>query len=170
MIALPITPQASSSLPPFEKLQILLSSLPPPSRPALLSNILTSLLNTAISCLPNISHLLLGETATRQSQRVISATASGRGWALPLELSGSLTLPSGAVRIAPMKDLSLKEAAFSCRIRGIEMRNRRDWDRAGAVGGESRRDARGKGGAMSIEGLTERESGAEGPLKNDCWH
>jgi cytoplasmic tRNA 2-thiolation protein 2 len=155
VIALPVMPQASSSLPPLEKLRNLISSLPAPSRPAMLSNILTSLLHTATSSLPNISHLLIGETATRQSQRVITATASGRGWALPLELSGSLALPNNVLRISPMKELSLKEAAFTCRTQGLETRNWRGWGKVGAGDGD-KRDARGKGGAMSIEGLVER--------------
>ena len=146
---------ANSSSTPLESLQRLLLSLPSPSRPALFSNILHALLNITASSLPNISHLLSGETSTRQAQRVISATAVGRGWALPLELAASMDLPGGITRLSPMKDLSLKEAAFACRVRRIETRNARVWGRV--AGGEGRRDARGKGGAMSIEGLTERE-------------
>lgn len=59
--------------------------------------------------------------------------------------------------MSPIKDLSLKEAAILCRVQGLDTRNQRGW---GKAGGESKekRDARGKGGAMSIEGLTERKS------------
>lgn len=56
-----------------------------------------------------------------------------------------------------MKELSLKEASFTCRVQKLETRNWRGWGKIGAGEGE-KRDARGKGGAMSIEGLVERES------------
>lgn len=56
-----------------------------------------------------------------------------------------------------MKDLSLKEVAFACRVQGVDSRNWRGWGKVGSDGKE-KRDARGKGGAMSIEGLTERAS------------
>lgn len=59
--------------------------------------------------------------------------------------------------MSPMKELSLKEAAFTCRVQGLETRNYRGWGKVGAGDGE-KRDARGKGGAMSIEGLVERKS------------
>lgn len=123
-----------------------------------MSHILNALLNAASTYLPNISHVLIGETSTRQAERIISATASGRGWALPLELATTLELDNGVKRISPMKDLSYKEAAFSCRIRRLETRNYRGWDRTKVGAGSDKREARGKGGAMSIEGLTERES------------
>lgn len=154
---LPILPQASSSKTPLESLQSLLASVPHPSRPALMSHILNALLTAVSTYLPNISHLLIGETSTRQAERIISATASGRGWALPLELATTLKLDNGVKRISPMKDLSYKEAAFSCRIRRLETRNYRGWDRTKVGASSDKREARGKGGAMSIEGLTERE-------------
>jgi cytoplasmic tRNA 2-thiolation protein 2 len=116
--------------------------------------------------MPGIAHLLVGETSTREAQRVISGTASGRGWSLPLELARARTLPSasgsdaegvplpaGVVRIKAIKELSLKEAALWCHARGLETANERRWD--STVGG-ARRDARGKGTIASIEALTER--------------
>jgi len=49
----------------------------------------------------------------------------------------------------PMKEVSMKEAAILCHLKGLETMNWRGW------GGE--RDGR-KGGASSIEMLTEGES------------
>lgn len=113
--------------------------------------------------LPDIGVLLEGETSTRQAERVIGATAGGRGWALPLELatrlplthssSSSGTSSTPVVRIKPLKDITVKEAAIYCRTSGLETVNERKWD--GTVG-EPRRDARGKGAFASIEALTER--------------
>lgn len=101
----------------------------------------------------------MGETSTRQAQRVISGTALGRGWALPLELAATFQLPSETdmkvIRIQPMKDVTVKEAALLCHVRGIESRNERRWDLAG---GGAQRDTRGKSGAASLEALTERMS------------
>ena len=51
-----------------------------------------------------------------------------------------------------MKELSLKEAAFLCHSRGIRTMNRRGW------GGGLK--TKGKGGALSLEMLTESESSA----------
>lgn len=112
--------------------------------------------------MPNIGHLLEGETSTRQAERVIGATAGGRGWALPLELASRLPLTSESnssesaapLRIKPMKDITVKEAAIYCRTGGLPTVNERKWD--GTVG-EPRRDARGKGAFASIEALTERK-------------
>jgi cytoplasmic tRNA 2-thiolation protein 2 len=144
---------SSSTATPLEQLQALLAALPPPSRPALLGNILEELLACVAETLHNVAHLLVGETSTREAQRVISGTASGRGWSLPLELARSRTLPNKVLRIKAMKELSLKEAAFWCHGRRIETFNQRRWD--STVGG-TRRDARGKGTIASIEALTER--------------
>lgn len=145
------------------QLTSLLASLPPPSRPTMLQHILDALLTTAAESLPNISHLLLGETATREAQRVIAGTAQGRGWSLPLDLATARALPpllreessegsarsAGVVRIRAARDVSVKEAALYCHARGIESFNYRRWE-----------SGKGKKGAMeasSIEGLTERE-------------
>ena len=131
--------------------------MPPASRPALLSHILDHLLNLTANCLPHVSHLLLGETSTRQAQRIISGTALGRGWSLPLDLSPAYTLPTRTekkvLRMKPMKELSVREVSMWCRIHGISTVNHRGWD---AVGPRER-GGRAKGGASSIEGLTERE-------------
>lgn len=109
----------------------------------------------AAQTLPKIGHLLEGETSTRQAERVIGATAGGRGWALPLELASYLPVEGcDAMRIKPMKEITVKEAAIYCRIHSLESVNERKWD--GTVG-EPRRDARGKGAFASIEALTERE-------------
>ncbi|KAK4688458.1 cytoplasmic tRNA 2-thiolation protein 2, partial [Tremellales sp. Uapishka_1] len=142
---------SSSSPTPLHSLQSLLASLPPPSRPALLSNILSTLLHCASATLPNISHLILGETSTRQAQRVISGTASGRGWALPLELADSYTLPSSKiVRLKPMREMSMKEVTIYCHTKRLSSFNERKWDHAGPAG------KRGKGGIGSLEMLTEQ--------------
>lgn len=151
----------------MEALRALLAGLPAPSRPTLLGHILDGLLTLSATTLPNVGVLLEGETSTRQAERVIGATAGGRGWALPLELATRLPLTTSAsssdpsveattrvVRIKPMKDITVKEAAIYCRTSGLESVNERKWD--GTVG-EPRRDARGKGAFASIEALTERE-------------
>jgi len=137
----------------------LINSLPSHARPAILSSILHHLLTLTAQTLPNISHLLLGETSTRQAQRIISGTALGRGWTLPLELKGAVPLPNTGgeeiLRISPMKEVSVKEAAILCHIRGLESWNWREWDKLG----ESKTKASGN---LSIEGLTERESDKAG--------
>ena len=143
----------TSSDPPLESLRRLVSSLPAASRPALFSHIVNSLLDTVCRCRPDVSHLLLGETATRQAQRVISGTALGRGWSLPLELASSLE-GEGYTRVLPMKDITVKEASFQCHLRGYETRNHRNWSTR-----EGHRGSRGNG-ATSLEGLTERELSA----------
>lgn len=95
--------------------------------------------------------MVLGETTTREAARVISGTAAGRGWALPLELAGARS--SGSyVRLKPMKDIALKDAALWCHGRGLATFNERRWDNT--VPG-SKRD--GKGNVASIEALTESE-------------
>ncbi|ODO11853.1 hypothetical protein I350_00637 [Cryptococcus amylolentus CBS 6273] len=161
---LPLFPVASSTstTTPLDQLRTLLASLPPASRPQILSHILSSLVTAVAHALPNISHVLLGETSTRQAQRLISGTASGRGWQLPLELSAVRTEPPvagtesrGLVWLKPLKDLTTKEAAVYCHIKGLSQwtRNDRKWEVAGPVG---KRDARGKGGVASLEMLTEQ--------------
>lgn len=129
---LPIIAGSSTPPPPLTRLQTLLSSLPPASRPSLLQNILDHILNLAARYLPNVSHLLLGETSTREAQRVISATALGRGWALPLALTGALHLDASAedekvLRLKPMKEITLKEAAIHCHLRRMPTVNQRQW-------------------------------------------
>lgn len=152
----PAPETSSSTATPLQHLETLLASLPPPSRPALLADILNALLTEVALSLPNIQHLLTGETSTREAQRVISGTASGRGWALPLELARQRDLPSSSgeavVLIKAMKEVSLKEAAFWAHGHRLSTMNERRWD--STVGG-SRRDARGKGTIASIEALTE---------------
>lgn len=90
------SPSSSSSSPttPLTHLRNLLTSLPPSSRPQLLSHILSSLLTTVAHTLPHISHVLMGETSTRQAERLISGTALGRGWQLPLELAAVRAEPA----------------------------------------------------------------------------
>ncbi|WVQ71062.1 hypothetical protein IAR50_000587 [Cryptococcus sp. DSM 104548] len=161
---LPLFPVASSTstTTPLDQLRTLLASLPPASRPQILSHILSSLVTAVAHALPNISHVLLGETSTRQAQRLIAGTALGRGWQLPLELSAvrpeppvSGTDAPGFVWLKPLKDLTTKEAAVYCHIKGLSQwtRNDRKWEVAGPVG---KRDARGKGGVASLEMLTEQ--------------
>lgn len=106
--------------------------------------------------LPNISHMLLGETSTREAQRVITGTAQGRGWSLPLDLVTARALPplltkeSGSgervVRLRAARDVTVKEAALYCHALGLESFNYRRWE-----------SGRGRKDASSIEGLTERE-------------
>ncbi|RSH92739.1 hypothetical protein EHS25_008185 [Saitozyma podzolica] len=176
------SPASASAPDPLLRLQTLLASLPAPSRPALLAHILSHLLNLAAYSIPNVSHLLLGETSTREAQRVVSGTALGRGWALPLELASATPLlapntdsasdpppttldvsapinpapapipaaPQSITRLKPMKDVTLKEAALYCHLRGIPTVNHRKW--TSEAGGGS--DARGKG-VHTIESLTE---------------
>ncbi|OCF31919.1 hypothetical protein I317_00752 [Kwoniella heveanensis CBS 569] len=145
---------SSSTTTPLEHLRALISSLPPASRPALLSSILNSLLTVAAQTLPNITHLLLGETSTRQASRLIAGTALGKGWSLPLELNTVHRLDERLTRLKPMKDVTTKEAAIYCHLRGLSgwTRNERRWELAGPKG---KRDARGKGAVSSLEQLTE---------------
>lgn len=152
---------ASASRSPLESLRSLLSSLPPPSRPSLLARVLDHLLTLAANTLPNVAHLLLGETSSRQAERIISGTAQGRGWALPLELAAAYKLPSldqeqsRVTQLKPLKDVTIREAAIWCHLSRIPTINSRGW---GSVKGkdDGKRDARGKGGVASLEMLTER--------------
>lgn len=161
MSDLPIA-SSSSSLAPLVSLRNLLSSLPPPSRPSLLSRILDHLLTLAANSLHDVSHLLLGETSSRQAERIISGTALGRGWALPLELAAAYKLPSvdqlesHTFQLKPLKDITIREAAIWCHLSGLPTINSRGW---GSIKGkdDGKRDARGKGGVASLEMLTERE-------------
>ncbi|CAK9783130.1 hypothetical protein CC85DRAFT_40044 [Cutaneotrichosporon oleaginosum] len=99
------------------RLDALLASVAAASRPTLLAHILDALLGSVAAALP-VSHLLLGETATREAQRVIAGTAQGRGWSLPLDL---VTLSSQSVaRLRGARELSAKEAALYCHARGLE--------------------------------------------------
>lgn len=68
------------------------------------------------------------------------------------------------VRIKPMRDVMVKEAAYHCHTRGIETYNFRGWDTfegSAQVGSGARKvvvgEARGKGGVRSLEKLTEGE-------------
>jgi hypothetical protein len=68
------------------------------------------------------------------------------------------------VRIKPMRDVMVKEAAYHCHTRGIETYNLRGWDTfegSAQVNGGARKvvvgEARGKGGVRSLEKLTEGE-------------
>ncbi|BEI81063.1 hypothetical protein CcaverHIS002_0202230 [Cutaneotrichosporon cavernicola] len=134
------------------RLSALVASLPLPSRPTILGHILDAVLATVASALP-VSHLILGETATREAQRVITGTAQGRGFSLPLDLvtlssralgevgaSGEVGAlgASGVMRLRGARELSVKEAALYCHAKGLETFNYRQW------------------GRKSIEGLTER--------------
>jgi cytoplasmic tRNA 2-thiolation protein 2 len=158
---------SSSSLSPLESLRSILSSLPPPSRPSLLSRILDHLLALTANSLPNTSHLFLGETSSRQAERIISGTALGRGWALPLELAASYKLPTfeaGAdqiMQLKPLKDITIREAAIWCHNARLPTMNSRGWGGVKAKD-DGKRDARGKGGVASLEMLTERESNTVG--------
>ncbi|EAL21965.1 hypothetical protein CNBC1050 [Cryptococcus deneoformans B-3501A] len=177
--ALPLSSPSSSSSPsptPLTHLRNLLSSLPPSSRPQLLSHILSSLLTTVAHTLPHISHVLMGETSTRQAERLISGTALGRGWQLPLELAAVRAEPAlsslehlitsaeaeaegenkeniGFTWLKPMSDLTAKEAAIYCHLRSLSSftYNARHWDSAGPPPAAGKT----KGGVKSLEMLTE---------------
>lgn len=151
----------STSRTPLEQLTIFLSSLPPTSRPAFLSYLLDSLINTVASVLPGISHILLGDTSSRQAQNIIASTASGAGWGLPLNLASSTLLPSmpSVVRIKPMKQTLLNEVAYWCYLRNIETFSPRHWNSIKGTTGEVLQaggDARGKSAGATLESLTER--------------
>ncbi|OXG21006.1 cytoplasmic tRNA 2-thiolation protein 2 [Cryptococcus neoformans Tu401-1] len=180
---LPLSSPSSSSSSPtttLTHLRNLLTSLPPSSRPQLLSHILSSLLTTVAHTLPHISHVLMGETSTRQAERLISGTALGRGWQLPLELAAvraEPALPSlghlissaeaeaeakaegekrkiiGFTWLKPMSDLTAKEAAIYCHLRSLSSftYNARHWDSAGPPPAAGKM----KGGVKSLEMLTE---------------
>lgn len=131
----------------------------------MMSNILTALIQHAATTLGDVSHVLIGETSTREAQRVISGTATGRGWSIPLELAPALGLRHEAgddseseaqaakrsFRVKALKDVSLKEAAIYCQLKGVRTVNERRWATE-QVG------MRGKAKAPSLEMLTERES------------
>ncbi|WWC88104.1 uncharacterized protein L201_003008 [Kwoniella dendrophila CBS 6074] len=151
------TPESSSSTStPLEQLRSLLASLPPPSRPSLLSSILNHLLTFTSIIIPNISHILLGETSTRQAQRLISGTALGKGYTLPLDLSITHKQSNGITKLKPMKDITTKEVAIYTHLKGLNkdlVRNERRWDNSGPIG---KKDSRGKGDTKSLESLTEQ--------------
>ena len=147
-------PSSSTPTDNLTKLRTLLASLPAASRPAILSNILHAILNLAARTLPNVSHLLIGETSTREAQRVISGAAAGRGWSIPLELQPALLMHESddtLYRLKPIKELAVKEVAIYCHLKGIESMNERRWAGDREVG-------KGKGKAPSLEMLTERMS------------
>ncbi|GHJ85675.1 hypothetical protein NliqN6_2077 [Naganishia liquefaciens] len=175
---LPISSGSTTSVveSPLESLTSLLTTLPAASHPHLLTQILTSLLHLAASHLPAITHLLLGETSTRQAQGIIAGAAIGNGWGLPIDLQGVHVLPTAGhgggggggdvTRIKPLREAMFKEAAYYCHIKRIPTVNHRLWDRtvgtlgAGAGPGDKSRikgvgEARGKGGINSLEKLTE---------------
>lgn len=153
---------AVEGLSPLESLKSLLTALPSPSRPALLQHVLDALLSAVAGALP-VSHMLLGDTSTRDAARVIASTARGAGWSLPLDLKASRALPNDVVRIKAMREASAKEAALWCHGRGLPASAERRWD----AGGKS---ARGKEVA-SLEALTERESRITAVLtvRLHCW-
>jgi cytoplasmic tRNA 2-thiolation protein 2 len=134
---LPLVARTGTALERLESI----AHLPMASRPALLEHILLSLLHR-VAATESASHILLGETSTREAQRIIAGTALGRGWALPLELSP--LLDRGAARLKPMKEITVKEAAVYCHLEGVRTVNERRW-------------ATGRGKAPSLEALTERE-------------
>nr|ODO02618.1 hypothetical protein L204_01356 [Cryptococcus depauperatus CBS 7855] len=122
---------------PVDKFRTLLSSLSSASRPQLLSHVLSAIIALVARILPSISHVLLGETSTRQAQRLIAGTALGRGWQLPLEISAvqfetslSEASTNGLTWLKPMKDITTKEAAIYCHLKGLSMwtRNGRMWE------------------------------------------
>ncbi|WRT65908.1 uncharacterized protein IL334_002859 [Kwoniella shivajii] len=150
----PIPSSSTSTTTPLDQLRSLLASLPAPSRPSLLSSILTSLITITSQTIPNISHILLGETSTRQAQRLISGTASGKGYTLPLELAVSYKAENAITILKPMKEITTKETAIYSYLKGWNgfIRNERKWDNAGP---KSKKDSRGKGDIKSLESLTE---------------
>lgn len=119
------------STPSARALKAFLSELAPASRPAVLEQILQHIIHRTALSDPTISHILVGETSTRESERVISGTALGRGWSLPLELSPAMALrgPQGRTlqRIKPMKGVTVREAAVYCHLNGIKTLNARFW-------------------------------------------
>ncbi|ORX34106.1 hypothetical protein BD324DRAFT_594457 [Kockovaella imperatae] len=138
----------TSSETPLQSLKRMLATLSPASRPAFLCNVLDAILEQVARGLPDVSHLLLGETSTRQAQRIISGTALGRGWSLPLELASSCK-SEGYYQVRAMKDISIKEASMYCWVNRRAMQNHRKW-----TAGDLHSGSRGKG-STSLEGLTE---------------
>ncbi|OCF56639.1 hypothetical protein L486_05493 [Kwoniella mangroviensis CBS 10435] len=159
---LPLFPDApsSSSSTPLDRLRSVLSTLPAASRPSFLSSILDSLITTTSQIIPDLSHVLLAETSTRQAQRLISGTALGKGYTLPLDLSviHKSSAPDGRdiIRLKPTKDISLKEVTIYTYLKNLNglVRNARNWDNAGPQNRKG--DSRGKGNTRSLESLTEQ--------------
>lgn len=156
---------ASSSESPHDQLLRAMSDLPPASYPHMLCQLRDSLLATAALHLPNVSYLLNAETSTRQAQSIIGSAAIGAGWRLPLDLSavydidGESYAPSSSsltarqiIRIKPLKDVTIKEAAYYCHIKRMQTVNWRRWDTFVAGG------KREKPGVRSLERLTEGEA------------
>ncbi|WWC60526.1 uncharacterized protein I303_103100 [Kwoniella dejecticola CBS 10117] len=151
-------PSSSSSTPtPLAQLRTILATLPPASRPSFLSSILDSLIGTAAEIIPSVSHVLLGETSTRQAQRLISGTALGKGYTLPLELAVTNKPMCNAkyTILKPMKEITIKEVAIYTHLKGLNgvVRNDRKWDYSGPI---SKKDSRGKDHTRSLESLTEQ--------------
>jgi hypothetical protein len=92
-------------------------------------------------------------------------------------------MPGGnkVVRIKPLKDSMVKEAAYYCHLRRIETSNWNGWDgfvpldvAGGQAGGNARKavgDSRGKGGVNSLERLTEGERAPRRrfPIRRRSW-
>ncbi|KAL7417034.1 hypothetical protein BDY24DRAFT_376364 [Mrakia frigida] len=144
---LPSSSDASSSSPPTSHYQTLLSTLPTPSHPAITSSLLSSLLTrlaislSSSSPTTNPTLFLTGLTATRAASLIISQTASGGGYALPLLVAPTTTHVVGVKVVRPMTQLSGKEVGWFARSCGL-----RSWNLGSMmVGG---------GGKGSIEKLT----------------
>lgn len=166
-LMLPFTDAAPTTSPsPRDELLRAMSDLPPASYPHMLSQIRDSLLATAALHLPNVSCLLSAETSTRQAQSIIGSAAIGAGWRLPLDLSAVYDIEGESydsyaassstrrriTRIKPLKDVTVKEAAYYCRINRLSTVNWRRWDSFVAKG------KREKAGVRSLERLTEGEN------------
>ncbi|WWC68416.1 uncharacterized protein I206_102343 [Kwoniella pini CBS 10737] len=151
----PIASSSSSTSTPLDQLRSILATLPPASRPSLLSSILNSLITVTSDIIPNVSHVLLGETSTRQAQRLISGTALGKGYTLPLELAVTNKPYSKYTILKPMKDITIKEVSIYTHLKGLNsiVRNDRKWDYSGPI---SKKDSRGKDHTRSLESLTEQ--------------
>lgn len=129
--------------------QALLSTLPTPSHPAITSSLLSSLLTRLAHSLSasrtNPTILLTGLDATRAASLIISQTASGGGYALPLLVAPVTEHVEGVKVVRPMTALSGKEVGWYARNAGL-----RTWNLGSASVG---------GAKGSIEKLTGGESG-----------
>ncbi|GLC59931.1 hypothetical protein PLESTB_001555300 [Pleodorina starrii] len=105
------------------RLQALLQSVPDPTGREDLVRTLRTRLLAAVAGGLGAAKVLRGDTATVLAARIISDTAKGRGYSLP----GGIQLldARGAARgepavLQPMREVTLKEAVFFCRLRGLE--------------------------------------------------
>ncbi|GIL85207.1 hypothetical protein Vretimale_10781 [Volvox reticuliferus] len=105
------------------RLRALLQSVPDPTgREDLLRHLRNRLL-AAVAAQLGVNKVLRGDTATVLAARVISETAKGRGYALPgeVQLLDVREVQRGQPAVLqPMREVTMKEAVFFCRLRGLQ--------------------------------------------------